>query len=386
MTLRYCKKCILPNTRPNLTIDESGVCNCKASDSIIEQQETENVKKVDWGKREQQFKKIVSEVKDLKRNYDCLIPVSGGKDSTWQVLKALEVGLKPLCVTWRTPARNTLGQRNLDNLINLGTDHLDISVNPKVERYFTLKSFEKYGSPVVPMHMAIHAIPMNVALEKNIPMILWGENSATEYGGDEAYKGTEITRAWLEKYGVTFGTTAEDWVDSTLSIQDLSLYQWPSESALSQASIKALFLGEFYEWDPRKTSEIAKQHGFQEADKALIGQYNFADVDDAFLMAVHHWIKWYKFGITRSWDNLSLDIRAGVITREEALNVIREIGDETPYEAIEAFCQYVQITESRFFEIAETFRNKALWTKKNGTWVINDFILPDINWSDYERR
>lgn len=381
MTLRYCRKCILPNTRPNLTIDQDGICNCKAQNFSVD-----NLKVVDWGDREKQFKKIVDEIKLLNRQYDCLIPVSGGKDSTWQVLKAIEVGLRPLCVTWRTPARNALGQKNLDNLISLGTDHLDVSINPKVERAFTLKSFEKYGSPVVPMHMAIHAIPMNVALEKNIPMILWGENSATEYGGDEAYKGTEITRAWLEKYGVTFGTTAEDWVDQDLSIEELSMYRWPSERELSLASVKALFLGEFYQWDPRKTSEIAKQHGFQEADKALIGQYNFADVDDAFLMAVHHWMKWYKFGITRSWDNLSLDIRAGVLTRDDALDVIRDIGDETPHEAIEAFCKYVNITETRFFEIAEGFRNTNVWSKKDGVWLIEDFILPDVNWSSYEYK
>lgn len=375
MTLRYCKKCILPDSRPNLTIDSHGNCNCSFSDETIH---------IDWDQREKRFEEIVKEVKRLDRPYDCLIPVSGGKDSTWQVLKALEAGLRPLCVTWRTPARNILGQKNLDNLISLGVDHLDVSVNPKVEKAFTLRAFEQYGSPVIPMHMAIHAIPMNIALEKQIPIILWGENSATEYGGDDEYKGTEITRAWLEKYGVTFGTTAEDWVDDLLSIHDLGVYRWPSEESLSDASIRAVFLGEFFKWDPRKTARIAKDHGFQEADEALVGQYTFADVDDAFLMAIHHWMKWYKFGITRSWDNLSLDVRAGVLTRVEALNAIKDIGNETPYEAIGNFCKYVEITESRFFEIAEQFRNHDVWTKENGLWVIKDFILPDTDWSLYE--
>jgi len=377
MTLRYCKKCILPDSRPNLTIDENGNCNCSFSDDSI---------KVDWVLREQQFLGIVERIKGMNRPYDCLIPVSGGKDSTWQLIKALEVGLKPLCVTWRTPARNFLGQKNLDNLISLGADHIDVSVNPKIERIFTLRAFERYGSPVIPMHMAIHAIPMNVALEKKIPMILWGENSATEYGGGESFKGIEITRAWLEKYGVTFGTTAEDWIDEELSSKDLNIYKWPSEDDLHKSSTKAFFLGEFYRWDPRKTSEIAKKYGFEEAEEALVGQYNFADVDDAFLMAIHHWMKWYKFGITRSWDNLSLDIRSGVLSREQALEIIREIGDETPFEAIEAFCQYVDISEKRFFEIADTFRNTDVWSKKDGSWVIEDFILPDTSWGSYVNR
>lgn len=377
MSLRYCKKCILPNSRPNLVIDAHGNCNCSFSDDS---------KSIDWEHRAREFEQLVTDVKQLQRPYDCLIPVSGGKDSTWQVLKALEAGLRPLCVTWRTPARNGLGQRNLDNLISLGTDHLDISVNPKVEKVFTLRAFERFGSPVIPMHMAIHAIPMNVALEKNIPIILWGENSATEYGGEEALKGAEITRAWLEKYGVTFGTTAEDWVDDGLSLDDLNIYKWPSEGQLSDASVRAVFLGEYFKWDPRKTAQVAKEHGFEEAGEALVGQYNFADVDDAFLMAIHHWMKWYKFGITRSWDNLSLDIRAGVLTREQALEKIREIGDETPYEAIDAFCKYVEITEKDFFEIAETYRNPDIWTKKNGIWIVENFILPETNWSGYAHR
>ena len=135
--------------------------------------------------------------------YDCIIPVSGGKDSTWQVITALDYGLKPLCVTWKTPARNTLGAKNLQNLVNLGVDHIDFSINPKVERRFTLKAFEGLGSPVIPMHMALHAIPLQFAVNFRVPLILWGENSAYEYGGqDEALKGVRLTHAWLKKYGV----------------------------------------------------------------------------------------------------------------------------------------------------------------------------------------
>lgn len=376
LTLRYCKKCILPNSRPNLEIDLDGNCNCSGSDGAVA---------TDWATREEKFHDLVAEVKALNRDYDCLIPVSGGKDSTWQVITALKAGLRPLCVTWRTPARNSLGQKNLDNLISLGVDHLDVTINPKVERRFTLMAFERFGSPVIPMHMAIHAIPMNVALEKNIPVILWGENSATEYGGTVSDKGVEITRSWLAKYGVTFGTTAEDWVGDELSSQELAFYKWPSEEQLKASSIRAVFLGEFFNWDPRYTAAVAKEYGFKEADTALVGQFNFADVDDAFLMAIHHWMKWYKFGITRSWDNLSLDIKAGVISREEALQAIRDIGDETPYDAIEQFCQYVDISIDRFFEIAEVFRNESLWKNRKGSWVIDDFILSDFDWSVYGR-
>ena len=377
MSIKYCKKCILPNTRPNLNIDEFGNCNCNFSEDAIE---------IDWEKREKLFYRLVQELKKNAENYHCVIPVSGGKDSTWQVAKALEFGLKPLCVTWKTPARTSLGQRNLDNLVSLGVDHVDITVNPKIEKIFTLKSFKRFGSPVVPMHMALHAIPMKIALEKNIPVILWGENSATEYGGDKRFKGFEINRAWLEKYGVTFGTTASDWIDDELTKQDLEIYSWPSEETLSENSIRGVFLGEYFKWQPRKIAEFAKLNGFVPETAPLVGDFEFADIDDAFLMAVHHWMKWYKFGFTRTWDNLSLDIRNQVVSRDEAIRKLEKIGNEMPFSAIEKFCNYVGISNEEFFEIANSFRNNQIWQQTNGVWQIKDFLLQKWDWVEYENQ
>ena len=125
---QYCAKCVLPDTRPNLEIMEDGVCNACHSWS----DKASGV--IDWSARHKDWLDLVEYVKDKATTWDCVIPVSGGKDSTWQVIKALEYGLKPLCVTWRTPARNALGQRNLDNLISLGVDHIDFTINPDVEK------------------------------------------------------------------------------------------------------------------------------------------------------------------------------------------------------------------------------------------------------------
>ena len=116
--------------------------------------------------------------KDVGLCYSCF----WGKDSTWQVVKALEYGLKPLCVTWKTPARGSLGQKNLDNLVNLGIDHVDFSINPDVEKRFTFKALSEKGSVAIPMHMAIFAIPLRIANNFKIPLVLWGENSGLEYG------------------------------------------------------------------------------------------------------------------------------------------------------------------------------------------------------------
>lgn len=372
--LRYCRTCILPHTRPNISFDANGEnCNCAT---------TEKKAIIDWQAREEQFRQLVANTRARRARYDCIIPVSGGKDSTWQVIKALEYGLKPLCVTWKTPARNAIGAANLKNLIDLGVEHIDFSINPIVERRFTLKAFEKFGSPVIPMHMALHAIPLQLAVGLNVPLILWGENSAYEYGGDESLKGMRLTHAWLKKFGVTNGTSAEDWLGEDLSRADLAPYFWPSDAEQEASGVTATFLGQYFRWDPVMTYEVARANGFQAGDKPKTGYYAFADVDDEFLITIHHWMKWYKFGFTRLWDNLSLEIRNGRISREQAKKIVRESGEDYPRHEISRFCDYVEITEQRFFEIAEKFRNLDIWKRDSGgRWKLEGFLIDRWDWN-----
>ncbi|WP_377806341.1 N-acetyl sugar amidotransferase (plasmid) [Azospirillum sp. A29] len=373
-SLRYCSRCVLPSTRPGLSFDDHGNCNCA----------TGKVKaSIDWTARESAFRDLVAATRAKGAPYDCIIPVSGGKDSTWQTIMCLEYGLKPLCVTWRTPARSPLGQANLDNLIGLGVDHIDFSINPVVERRFMLKTLERLGSPAIPMHLALFAIPLAVARRFGIPLVVWGENSAFEYGGDDALHGPRMTRNWLLKHGVTNGTTAEDWVDDDLTARDLEPYRWPTDAELEEGAVQAVFLGHFFEWDPVRSFEVAKGRGFRALEgRPKTGYYGFADVDDEFIITIHHWLKWYKFGFTRLWDNLSLEIRNGRLSREEAISIIAGRGEEKPDPEIDLFCSYTGITRDRFFQMIEKFRNPRIWNKDQaGRWKIGDFLITDWNWS-----
>ena len=364
----------MPNTRPQINFNyETLICDACNNAEIK--------KKIDWPLRKKLFNELVNNVKQQNKQYDCIIPVSGGKDSTWQVVVALEYGLHPLCVTWKTPARNSIGAENLQNLIKLGVDHIDFSINPKTEKKFTYKTFKKLGSPVIPMHMALHAIPLQFAIKFNIPLILWGENSADEYGGEEELKGLKLSRNWLLKYGVTNGTTHSDWIDKELTEKDLSPYVWPNDNEQDRTGVKAVFLGHYFKWDPQYTFEIARKFGFKSADEAKTGYYNFADIDDSFLITIHHWMKWYKFGFTRMWDNLSLEIRNDRINRDEAILKIKSAGEELPESEISSFCKYVNISKSEFFEIANSFRNKDIWEQNTkGIWHIKNFLIEDWNW------
>ena len=145
--------------------------------------------------------------------------------------------------------------------------------------------------------------------------------------------------------------------------------------------LRAMFLGYDFPWDPEISLSLASAHGFTfAAGEVRTGYYDFADIDDDFI-SLHHWMKWYKFGFTRLFDNLSLEIRNGRITRNQAVQIIREKGDQTPYADIDRFCAFAGLSRERFFTIAETFRNQEIWKlRDDGVWYIPEFILNDWKW------
>jgi N-acetyl sugar amidotransferase len=372
--MTYCARCLTPSTRPNITFDEQGVCNACRSHALKP--------KIDWSQRERAFREVVLAAKGQSSGYDCVIPVSGGKDSTWQVIKCLEYGLNPLAVTWKTPARTDIGARNLANLIDLGVDHIDYQINPRVEKKFMYKALVTRGSTAIPMHMALFSIPLKIALKFEIPLVVWGENSAFEYGGTEAERtGFRLDTRWIKKYGVTNGTTAHNWISADLTEKELTPYFGPSDFELEKQRVNAVFLGYYFLWDPTTTLETARAHGFAVREEGpKTGYYDYADIDDDFI-SIHHFLKWYKFGFTRLFDNLSLEIRNGRMTREQAIEIVRNAGDQTPHDDICKFCDFVGISKENFFDVIEKFRNKDVWTRHNGKWMIKGFLIPDWNWA-----
>jgi N-acetyl sugar amidotransferase len=372
--MKYCRSCILPDTRPHLTLNAAGICNACESHATKRQ--------IDWPEREQAFRRVVEHAKSRSTGYDCLVPVSGGKDSTWQIVKCLEYGLNVLAVTWKTPGRTAIGQRNLDNLVALGVDHIDYQISPAVERQFMYEALRRFGSTAIPMHLAIFAIPAKIAVRFGIPLIMWGENSAFEYGGaEEERTGFRLDAGWLRKHGVTHGTTAADWISADLPRAALSAYFGPTQDELEAAGVNAVFLGYYFEWDPEQTRAVAAAHGFvANAGVARTGLYDFADIDDDFI-SIHHWLKWYKFGFTRLFDNLALEIRNGRMTRAEAVALIRRVGDQTPYSDIAKLCGFLHIDMERFFALCEPFRNRDIWYCDGATWKIRDFLIADWPWA-----
>jgi hypothetical protein len=155
----------------------------------------------------------------------------------------------------------------------------------------------------------------------------------------------------------------------------------PTGEELAARRIQSIFLGYYLPWDPAESLRVARAHGFMSrAEGPKTGYYDYADIDCDFV-SVHHYFKWLKFGFTRLFDNLSLEIRNQRMTRNEAIAVIAERGDEVPHEDIARLCQFLRIPETHFWDIAEKFRNPEVWVSDAGRWVIRDFIVPGWSWS-----
>jgi N-acetyl sugar amidotransferase len=369
----YCQQCILPDSRPGVSLDSDGVCQgCRYV----------NVKaEIDWSERAKEFQALVDDSKARTGSYDCVIPVSGGKDSYWQVVTCLEQGLRPLCVTYAYPFRTELGDRNLQGLVDIGVDHIDFKVNPRVERAFIDSAFRRLAVSGLVSHMAILTIPAQIALAYDIPLIVYGENPAFEYGThDKSLAGALLDDRWIAEFGGTRGTTAADWVGETLSEQDLAPFVMPPRPLLEERGLRSIFLGHYFPWDPEASKRIAEQNGFAAREGgARVGHYDYVNIDDD-IVGIHHHAKWHKFGITRSWDTLSMEIRAGRMSRAEAIDNLRGLGDETPWDDIRIFCEFLGIDQSNYFHILDGFRNPDVWSRRDGVWVIDDFLLPDFSW------
>jgi N-acetyl sugar amidotransferase len=368
MNLIWCKNCLLPNSKPNILFNKQGICY-----PCVNYQKR---KKINWKRRSYLFEELVKKIKKKNKNYDCLIPVSGGKDSTWQTSMALKHGLKCLAFTWKPIARTSIGEKNLKNLISLGVDHIDWTINPKLEKKMMLISLKKFGSTAIPMHIAIHNISRYLSVKLDIPLILWGENSDQEYGSGKLNI-FNLSSIWRKKYSVTQNASINDFVCSNIKKNELLSF-FPK---CKKSNNKEVFLGSFFAWDPKRTSDYSKKLGFKEETKPRIGTYKFADIDDDFI-SIHHWIKWYKFGFTREFDNLSIEIRSGRISREKAISTIKKNRNLPPISDIRKFCLTTGISIKSFFNIIDNFRNKKIWfyDREVNKWKIKNFIIKNYNW------
>lgn len=357
----------MPDTKPDLHLDNDGICNACRS--------YENRKIVDWESRYKELLKIVDKYRNRSgTNWDCIIPVSGGKDSTYQVVRMLQLGMNPLCVTSTTCDESILGRKNIENLKNLGVDHVQMSPNPLIRAKLNRIGLTQVGDISWPEHVGIFTIPVRAAVQFNVPLIVWGENSQNEYGGPvTAAKNNILNRRWLEEFGGLLGMRVTDLVDMEgIEHKHLINYSYPTDEELQRVGVTGLFLGHYIPWDGLSNTLIAQANGFQTYDKVVEGSMvNYENLDN-YQTGIHDYFKFLKFGFGRTTDLACLHIRRGRLTRQDGLDAVKRLDGLFPWEylgkSLEQILKPLALTENEFIHICDKFTNKKIFKRNaNGT-------------------
>lgn len=360
--LTYCTRCVMPSTKPDLQLDASGVCSaCRSFEQRAE---------VDWAARRDEFASLTRRYRRSGASgWDCIVPVSGGKDSTYQVVRILQTGLNPLCVTSTTCDLSDIGRRNIENLKRLGVDHVEMSPNPLVRRKLNRIGLTQVGDISWPEHVGIFTIPVRAAVQFDVPLIVWGENSQHEYGGPAAAAGNKhLDRRWLEEFGGLLGLRVSDLVGlEGIEEKHLIPYTYPSDEALARVGVTGLFLGYYFPWDGYSNALIAQAHGLTTYPKTVEGSVvNYENLDN-HQTGIHDYFKFLKFGFGRATDIACLHLRRGRITREDALAMVREHDGRFPWvylgKSLEDILEPLDLSVDEFVRICDRFTNKKLFVR-----------------------
>ena len=357
--IRYCRRCVMPETRPDILFDD-GVCSaCRHFEARSE---------TDWDARRVELHAVLDRYRSPDgSNYDCIVPVSGGKDSTFQTLRLLELGLNPLAVTSTTCRLTDLGRRNLDNLHRLGVDSIEVTPNPRVRRTMNRIGLREVGDISWPEHVGIFTTPVRTAVQMRIPLIVWGENSQNEYGGPAAAASDNIlTRRWLEEFGGLLGLRVSDLVGQEgIAARDLIPDTYPTDDALADVGVTGIFLGYYLPWDGWVNQMIAQAHGLETYPTFVEGSMvNYENLDNAF-NGIHDYFKFLKFGFGRATDLACMAIRRGRLAREDAIEIVRRHDGTFPSThlgvTLEEVLEELDLTADQFQAICDRFTNTRLF-------------------------
>ena len=369
-----CKNCLFPSTKPDLQFDEKGICMaCKF---------TEHYNSIDWNKREKQFYSLIDKFKNKDdQMYDCTIPVSGGKDSTYQTyLLTKKAGLKPLLLSFEPSYPTEIGKTNLKNLVDtFGCDLIQLKKSPTYRKLARI-GFDIVGDHEWPNHVGIHCWPVRMANKFNIPLTFYGEPRGTiglgrwesliEEGGDE------WQRSDVEQYVGMNGYRLNDIMeyDKSIKTKDVIPYIYPASEEL-KTDIKCYTLGHFFKWEFRENIKIIKNFGWKEDTSNTEGTFtNFEDLDCGFV-PIHHYFKFIKYGYGRATDHACYEIRQGRMTKKQAKELIIEYEGKIPIKYFKEFLEFLNITEKYFLTKRDHFANPILFKKDDS----NNYLYSNDN-------
>ena len=369
--IRYCKNCVMPDTKPDLQFDEHSVCNACRN--------YEDRKDVDWKLRRRALEEILARYASKSRaNYDCIIPVSGGKDSTFQTIRALELGMNPLCVTATTDHLTEIGRHNIENIKRLGVDYIEVSMNPVIRRRINRLALTQVGDISWPEHVTIFTVPVRMATQLGVPLLMWGENPQNEYGGPAgSTKSSVLTRRWLEEFGGLLGLRVSDLVGQDgIEKQHLIPYTYPSDEELQRVGVTGIFLGYYLPWDGFSNALIAQARGFRTYPQCVEGSMvNYENLDNAHT-GIHDYFKFLKFGFGRATDLACMHLRRGRLTRADAIDAVLRHDGKFPWTYVEVPIQKVleeiNMSLEEFIQVCDRFTNKKLFVRDSRGNLVKD--------------
>lgn len=361
--MRYCKRCVQPDTRPGIVFDDEGICPpCRFA---------EQAPAIDWQEREREMQEVIAWGRaHSNAGYDCIVTVSGGKDSTRQALFVRDVmGLKPLLVCCSYPPEELTerGAFNIGNLISLGFDCVTISPDPVIWKELMRQGFFKYGNFFKSTEMALYASGPRAAIAYQIPLVFYGENPAITLG--EMKKGFTLNADGnTMKYSSNTldGGNPSGLLAPGMTRQDAIWYFYPEDDEIQWAQMRIVYLGHFMkDFNQFKNAEVAIQHGLKirdEGPEETGNIYGYHSLDDDFVVA-NQMIKYLKFGFGRATEEVLEAIRWNVMNREEAFEAILKYDGVCHPRYIEKFCRFANITVEEFWRVVESYRNKNIVEK-----------------------
>lgn len=350
----------MPDTKPDLHFDDEGVCSACRS--------YERRPHVNWDSRRAELLTLLERYRSKdSTQYDCIVPVSGGKDSTYQTVQMLQLGMNPLCVTATTDKLSDIGRRNIENLKNLGVDYIEVTTNPVIRRRINRLALTQVGDISWPEHVAIFTVPVRLAVQLRVPLIVWGENSQNEYGGPAtAAEDRVLTRRWLEEFGGLLGLRVSDIVGQEgIEPKHLIQYSYPCDDDLRSVGVTGIFLGYFLPWDGFTNALIAQAHGFETYPRTVEGSaVNYENLDNC-QTGIHDYFKFLKYGFGRATDLVCLHLRRGRLPRHEAVEIVRRLDGRFPWSylgcRLEAILRDISMTVDEFVQVCDRFTNKKLF-------------------------
>ena len=381
--LTYCKKCLMPDTKPDLNFDDEGVCDaCQSYKRRTE---------VDWDARHKELLQLLEKYRSKDgSNWDCIVPVSGGKDSTYQVVRLLQLGLNVLCVTSTTCDLTTIGRKNINNLKHLGVDYVEISPNPIIRAKLNRIGLKQVGDISWPEHLGIFTIPIRAAVQFNVPLLIWGENSQNEYGGPAAASNHNVlNRRWLEEFGGLLGMRVSDLIGMDgLESKHLIPYTYPNDAELLRVGVTGLFLGHYIPWDGYTNALIAQANGLITYEKVVEGSMvNYENLDN-YQTGIHDYFKFLKFGFGRATDLACMHIRRGRLSREDGLAAIKRQDGKFPWEylgkSLEQILYPLDISVDEFIKLCDQFTNKMIFKQNTSGGLLKDRLgnLEKVNYDN----